>query len=322
MRPSYEKGLTEVADGVLAYLQPDGGWGWSNAGLVVGEGSSTLIDTLFDLKLTAEMLTEMSPLTRSCPIAAVVNTHANGDHCFGNGLVAAPGVEIVASAAAAAEMEEISPATLAALMTATKDQTGNLADFARHAFGPFDFEGIALTPPTRTFSGRHRMTVGDRTVELIEVGPAHTTGDVIAWLADERVVFTGDILFVGGTPIMWAGPVDNWIAACDRIIDLQPAAIVPGHGPLTDAEGVATVRGYLAYLAGETAARHQAGMTAPEAVRDLSREIANTPYGDWPEGERLVVNVESIWASLEPGYRRPDTLTLMSRMADLAAELR
>ncbi len=46
---SYDKGPTEVADGVFAYLQPDGGWGWSNAGLVAGDGRSPLVDTLFDL---------------------------------------------------------------------------------------------------------------------------------------------------------------------------------------------------------------------------------------------------------------------------------
>ena len=53
---TYELGLHEVGDGCFAYLQPDGGWGWSNAGLVVGDGASLLVDTLFDLQLTARML--------------------------------------------------------------------------------------------------------------------------------------------------------------------------------------------------------------------------------------------------------------------------
>ena len=55
----YERGVHEVADGVFAYLQPDGSWGWSNAGLVVGDEGSLLVDTLFDLKLTREMLDEI-----------------------------------------------------------------------------------------------------------------------------------------------------------------------------------------------------------------------------------------------------------------------
>ncbi len=62
-RTQYTTGLHELGDGCHAYLQPDGGWGWSNAGLVVGDGESTLVDTLFDLHLTAEMLSAMEPMT-------------------------------------------------------------------------------------------------------------------------------------------------------------------------------------------------------------------------------------------------------------------
>ena len=99
----YEKGLLEVGDGCFAYLQPDGGWGWSNAGLLVGDGQSLLVDTLFDLRLTAEMLEAMAPHAAVAPISHLVNTHANGDHCYGNQLVT--GAEIIASTAAAEEME-------------------------------------------------------------------------------------------------------------------------------------------------------------------------------------------------------------------------
>ena len=60
---TYQKGMHEVADGVWAYLQPDGGWGWSNAGLITDGDRSLLIDTLFDLKLTGEMLAAMRRTT-------------------------------------------------------------------------------------------------------------------------------------------------------------------------------------------------------------------------------------------------------------------
>ena len=112
----YEKGLVEVADGVHAYLQPDGGWGWSNAGLLVGHGASLLVDTLFDLHLTSEMLDAMTSVTASRPIGTVVNTHANGDHCYGNQLVAGPGRRVVTTEAAAAEMSAVPPSLLTALV--------------------------------------------------------------------------------------------------------------------------------------------------------------------------------------------------------------
>ena len=111
----FEKGLQEIGDGLHAYLQPDGSWGWSNAGLVVDGDQSLLVDTLFDLRLTREMLDAMQ---RAEPRAArrigqLVNTHANGDHCFGNALV--EGAEIIASAAAAEEMKHLPAAVLAGL---------------------------------------------------------------------------------------------------------------------------------------------------------------------------------------------------------------
>ena len=115
---SYTLGLHELSNGCHAYLQPDGGWGWSNAGLIVGDGASLLVDTLFDLKITQKMLDTMANATQKAPISTVVNTHANGDHCYGNELVV--GAEIVASAATAHEMTEVPPAMLAALAMAAK----------------------------------------------------------------------------------------------------------------------------------------------------------------------------------------------------------
>ncbi|MGP0032141.1 MAG: MBL fold metallo-hydrolase [Acidimicrobiales bacterium] len=318
MTVPFTKGLHEVADGVHAYLQPDGGWGWSNAGLIEGEGASLLVDTLFDLRLTREMLQAMDSLTSTRPIATVVNTHANGDHCYGNQLVAGPGVQIVASAAAAAEMDETPPRVLAAMMEMTGQMPPDVAEFVRGAFGPFAFEGIVATPPTRMFSGLETLDVGGRTVELIEVGPAHTAGDVLAWLPDERVVFTGDILFIGGTPIMWVGPVSHWIEACDRIIGLDAAVIVPGHGPLTDADGVRAVSAYLRTVEEGARVRHAAGMTSTEAALDLHAELDRTLFGAWGDRERLIINVETIWTTLEPGYVRPAIPELFGQMAHLA----
>ena len=311
---SFEKGIVEVGNGVYAYLQPDGSWGWSNAGLVVGGEAATLVDTLFDLHLTREMLEAMSPMTRSAPISTVVNTHANGDHCYGNQLVAGPGVTFIASAATAAEIDEVPPARLAEMQRAAPP--GPVAEFAEFAFGPFDFTGIEVPPITETFVGRRALEGSGPAIELIEVGPAHTAGDILAWLPDERVVFTGDILFIGGTPIMWAGPITNWIQACDLIEELAPTVVVPGHGPLTDASGARDVGDYLRFLQAGVTERHSAGMTPTEASRDLDLELNGTQFGNWTDRERLVVTVHQVWRELEPGYEPPDITELFALMAE------
>jgi glyoxylase-like metal-dependent hydrolase (beta-lactamase superfamily II) len=308
----YTKGLHELGDGCFAYLQPDGGWGWSNAGLIVGDGTSLLVDTLFDLRLTAEMLAAMERVTGAAPIATVVNTHANGDHCYGNELVKQ--AEIVASSAAAEEMGHVPPSLLADLTAAP----GDVGDLFRDVFGAFQFDGITLTLPTRTFDGRLELDVAGRPVELIEVGPAHTRGDVIAYSPHDKTVFTGDILFIGGTPIVWAGPLANWIAACDLMLGMDIETVVPGHGPVTDKSGVAQVRDYLTFVADEATARHDAGMTAWEAAQD----IALGQFGDWGEFGRIAVNVEAVYRDLEPEYVPAGIVDQFRRMAELEGRAR
>ncbi|MEO5725087.1 MAG: MBL fold metallo-hydrolase [Ilumatobacteraceae bacterium] len=311
---SYSKGLHELGNNCFAYLQPDGGWGWSNAGLVTGDGASLLVDTLLDLRLTAEMLAAMLSLTATAPIATLVNTHANGDHCYGNQLV--EHAEIIASSAAAHEMREVPPALLHGLTTAV----GEVGELFRHFFGAFDFAGIDVRLPTRTFDGRLDVDVGGRLIELIEVGPAHTAGDTIAYVPEARTVFTGDILFIGGTPIVWAGPLSNWVAACDLMLGLDIDTVVPGHGPVTDKAGIGEVRDYLAFVDSAATARHAAGLDAWEAARDIAREIGADPeFNRWGEFGRITVNVDTAYRTLEPGHRSPDVVEQFRRMAALEA---
>src|SRR3954453_5479143 len=152
MRIAYQRGLHELGDGLYCYLQPDGTWGWSNSGLVTGDGTSLLVDTLFDLGLTRAMLDAMRGVTDRHPIDAAMNTHGNGDHCFGNQLLPEQ-AEVYATKAAAAEMRAAPPQ----LVNALKDGDGlgpELTAFIKRIFGPFRFEDVELRPPTATFEGR------------------------------------------------------------------------------------------------------------------------------------------------------------------------
>jgi len=332
--------LSEVGTGTWAWVQPDGSWGLSNAGLVVDGDESLLVDTLFDLARTDAMLAAMrdaAPAAKA--IDSLVNTHANGDHCWGNQRVA--GAEIIASERGAAEMEELPPARLAKLMKAGRalNALGPLrrplgalfgalglskgaalaeaAPFALRCFGEFEFDGIELCAPTRTFEGRLDLTVGDRTVELHELGPAHTRGDVVVHLPDESIVYTGDILFVNAHPIAWEGPVANWIAACDRILTWNPTTVVPGHGPITDRTAVQAVRDYWVWLSSGAKEAYDAGASAHQAALDLSK----SGYGHWAEAERLVVNVATLYRQWD-GSPVPDALHSFAAMARLGEAMR
>jgi cyclase len=312
-RWEYTRGLKDIGNGLYAWLQPDGGWGWSNAGLIRDGEASLLVDTLFDMTLTRDMLTAMEDATGigAGKIATIVNTHANGDHCHGNGCC--PQAEIIASEASAREMAEVPPATLA-MFKAAGAKLGPAGAYFADVFAPFDFGNVEERAPTKTFSGAMDMRVGDKAVRLIEVGPAHTGGDVLVHVPGDKAVFTGDILFIDGTPLMWAGPVANWIRACETIIAMDVDVIVPGHGPVTDKAGVRRVADYLAYVDREARKRFDAGLP----VREAALDIALGDFSSWGDGERIAVNVDTLYRE----YRGDGKVTPVIELFALMAQVR
>lgn len=115
-RPSrFEGGLREVAPRAYAWLQPNGAWGEANAGLIVGDGASMLIDTLWDESLARQMLEAMATHVRDAPIRTVLNTHSDGDHWWGNAAMP-PEAEIITCMPSREAMDaESSPQALARL---------------------------------------------------------------------------------------------------------------------------------------------------------------------------------------------------------------
>jgi glyoxylase-like metal-dependent hydrolase (beta-lactamase superfamily II) len=302
----FPAGLSDLGGGLYAWLQPNGGLGESNAGLLVGEGESLLIDTLWDTRLTRRMLDAMAQHTAAAPVRRLINTHGDPDHCWGNQLLA--GAEIIATQAAKDDMRGEDPRRLRLLALGGRLLPGGLAAFAQ-LLRPYDFSGIKVTPPSHTFEGVLELDVGGRRVELIEVGPAHTPGDLIVHVPDERVVFAGDLMFVGVTPIMWVGPVENWLAGLDRIIELAPRAVVPGHGPVTDLDGVRTMRSYWEFIVPEV----REGRTAAEILRNLPE-----PFAGWDNPERVAVNTAIVARGAGPRVPERVRMRLLGEMGALA----
>lgn len=303
----FTRGLHHLGDGCHAWLEPDGSWGWSNAGLVAGSDESLLFDTLFDVPMTRAMVEGMAEVTASAPIRTVVNSHSNGDHWFGNQLF--PDARIVASSATAQEMQHAGPDLIMSL----RDAPGGPGRFAREIFAPFDWSDCSPLRPTETFDGRQVLDVGGVEVQLLELGPAHTAGDSVAWVPSAGVLYTGDLLFIGGTPIIWAGPLRNWVRACDTMLELEPVHVVPGHGPVTDTSGIRQVRDYLLFVEEEATKRYRAGMSPTEAMHD----IALGRFGEWAESGRIAQNVMAVYLELDPSLERPDTREIFARVAAL-----
>jgi glyoxylase-like metal-dependent hydrolase (beta-lactamase superfamily II) len=311
IRP-FERGLHDLGNGGFAWLQPDGSWGWSNAGLVVDGDQSLLVDTLFDKSLTREMLSAMQNAApkATAQFDTLVNTHSNGDHCNGNELVT--GAEIIASKACAEELAAENPKMMLTMMERAPEM-GDVGEFFMHCFSAFDFTDIHHTLPTRTFEGGLDVKVGDKDVVLKQVGPAHTAGDILAYVPEDRLIFTGDILFIEGHPILWAGPVGNWIQACDYMLGLELENVVPGHGPITDKRGVQAVRDYLTYVRDEARRRFDAGMPAEEAALDISL----TDFDSWGDAERIVVNVAVLYKEFAGDPEPSNVADLFALMAQV-----
>ncbi|SPM41031.1 2-hydroxyhepta-2,4-diene-1,7-dioate isomerase [Mycobacterium numidiamassiliense] len=313
-RVPYTRGLHKVADKVWAWTLPDGGYGWSNAGLIAGDGATLLVDTLFDLALTREMLAAMQPITDGAPITDALITHSNGDHTHGNQLLDAS-VRILAAKETAEEIAHGMPPELLAMT-----QTGNLGPvatpYARERFGHFDFSGIAMRNADETFDRDLTIDVGGRRIDLLNLGPAHTAADSVVHVPDAGVLFGGDLLFIGCTPIVWAGPIANWIAACDAMIALDAPIVVPGHGPVTDPDGIRAVRGYLAHVDEQAEAAYRKGLSWSEAADTIDLG----EYASWLDAERVVVNVYQRYRELDPDTPELEVLALLVMQAEWLAK--
>jgi cyclase len=278
---AYERGLQQVGPGAYAYLQPDGSWGWSNAGLVADGDQSLLVDTLFQLNLTRDMLAAMADaVPAALSIDTLVNTHSDADHIFGNQLVT--GAHILASQAAAGEFLKVTPEDYRNIFDNWRASAGAHYIHDRLGGEGFRFDDITLTQPHETFVKEKRLKVGDKNVVLTAVGPAHTSGDVIVHAVEDRVVYTGDLLFNGAHPVVWEGSIDGWVAACDHILSLDVDVVVPGHGPLTDKTSVAEFRNYLLWFRGEVRKRFEAGLSIEDTALEIA-ELPNLPAWDLPE---------------------------------------
>ncbi|HEX5407288.1 MAG TPA: MBL fold metallo-hydrolase [Pseudonocardiaceae bacterium] len=275
-----EPELVSVADGVYAWLQPDGTWWLNNAGVVLGDDGVVLVDTCATRRRTERFLAEVDTVSGKAPIRFAVNTHLHGDHTYGNALLPAD------TAVVAHEMT----------------REGLLADFLLAStppiWSPTPEWGIsAIRAPSVVLRDELTLFTGTRRVELRHPGyAAHTEGDVVVWLPDERVLFTGDLLFHHITPLVMAGSIDGALRSLDWMAGFGADTVVPGHGTLIDAadlpDRLAGLERYYRLVADVARDARAAGLTQLAAAQacDLGE------FATWPDAERLVPNLHRAYA--------------------------
>ncbi len=285
----------EVADRAYAYVQPDGTWFVNNAGFVVGDDHVVLIDTCATERRTRALLSAVHGVS-AAPVTVVVNTHHHGDHTHGNYLLTE--ATIVAQRECRDEVERMGIMTLDSV------------------WGAVEWGDLQLRAPDLTFEDGIDLRVGGRTVEVRAFGtPAHTTNDCVAWLPDGRVLYTGDLVFHGGTPFVVMGSIAGSLASLEWLRSFEPEVIVPGHGPVCDLAALETIEAYFRFVQ-DLAAEGHATSTPP---LELARNADLGAFASLTDPERLVANLHRAYAELDgaPPGAPIDYLTAFSDMLTL-----
>lgn len=331
--PLFKEGLYRVATDTYAWMVPNGSWGETNIGLVQCGKQSVLIDTCWDVHYTQEMLDACAPIVQNAPIDVVINTHADGDHCWGNQLF--KGREIIASQACIHQMHHLSPKSMHALKLAgsvlAHVPLGGIDTFGHymhHMLKPYDFTDVHITPPTQGFKRQRTLSLGGVDLVITAVGPGHTDGDAVVHVPSRSVAYTGDLLFIGCTPVMWAGPIESLLAGLKFIQQLEVNVFVPGHGPLATQRDVQAVIDYWMYVQEALYPRCIQGMTPLEAATDVifSADFATRPWAHWDSPERLLTNATTLYREWGVKLRnlpgKLGTMNIMRQQSQLAFDLR
>ena len=283
-----------VAERVYAYIQPDGSWFINNAGFVAGRRAAVSIDTCATERRTRDLLKTIENVAGRLP-RTVVSTHHHGDHTNGNCLL--PDATIIGH-----------PGCRETVMAMGIMRPEGIWEHV-------EWGELEPAPPNVTFEHRLDVYVDDIKIELHHFGTAaHTTNDVVAWLPEERVLFTGDLLFNGSTPFVLMGSVKGSLVALDRLMEFDAQVVVPGHGDVCGLEIVDAAGEYMRFLQTTADDARAAGLSPLEAAR----EVDLGPFAHLMHKERLAGNLHRAFAECE-GARPGAPIDNLAAFEDMVA---
>jgi cyclase len=288
--PQWPTAMHEVADGVFAYVQATGGFCIANAGLIVGPDGAIAIDALFTPSMTRAFQEQIRHTTPR-PVRQLINTHHHVDHTLGNEHF--DGIDIIAHTRCREQIERVG---------VPRERLGAMAPhFAA------EIAASEIRPPNLTFDGRMTLFLGDRRIELMHLGTAHTVDDVLIYLPKEKVLFAGDVAFHYVTPLAFEGHISGWIRVIDAIESMDVETIVPGHGPVGDTSDLHEMRDYLALVRREARRGFREG-APPEEV---AQRVKLGRFSMWGEPERILPNVLRLYQEFRGEIDQPMDLNLI-----------
>lgn len=259
--------VCEVADGIVTVVHGQGEMGVSNASFIIEGKRAFVVDTMTFPEMAQGLLQEI--VHRGARVETVLNTHHHLDHMGGNALFT--GAHLIAHPQSVLAMQQ-----LGGLPPERYDQL--MPKFR----GRFNDLRLALPEPQLD------LLVPPQGGELRVFSSAHTIADACLWFAKSRVLLAGDLCFVGVTPLAIHGSIAGWLEALDTLIALEPAVVVPGHGPIGTLADLIALRDYFAMI-------QRLGKQAVEEHMSLDEALTHIdlgPASDWIEAERHSINME------------------------------
>ena len=249
--------IIELETGVFARLHE----GLTNAGIIVGDDSVLIIDSLRVPSFSRDLIKDVKDITDK-PIQFVIDTHSHWDHSWGNEEF--PDATIIGHKNCYAEMIDVEwNEQWRKKVTSSND--------------PWSEEGniVNITPPNMTFETSMQLYFGGRELDLKYFGRAHTSGDIYIHLPKEKIVFTGDVAQDGGVPYLGdCYPVD-WPDTDNKLAALPIERFMSGHGPIGDHKAL-------------------------EGARDFIHNLVDSVKSAIADGQNSVQATESVIAQLTP----------------------
>ena len=268
-------GLKRISEHVYAYVdrqnaRPVDSFG-ANAGLVVGRDAALVIDTLISAKAADRFIEDIKKVTDK-PVKYVVNTHHHLDHAWGNCRFVKLGAAVIAQQNA---------------LSHEAADANALAHAGGYGLTAKDLEGTTLQRPTITFAEAMTIDLGDVSVELRYPGPTHTDDNITVYVPQDKVLFTGDILFTHYHPFLAEGDIPHWQEVLGSLEQTPATKIIPGHGPVSRKVDLKEMKTYLREFDthAKTLCAGKAGDDAPAIAKEL---ITRLPQQDRTELPTMV----------------------------------
>ncbi len=249
--------------------------GWnSNSAFVVTRDGVLVIDSGSSETIGKALRRVIAKVTDK-PVRWIINTHGHGDHWLGNAALADAKTEIIASSTVRNRIEKEGAEWVARFNTMTDGATG----------------ASRVLKPNQVYDARVAIAFGDLKAELIPSQDAHSPGDLVVWLPQQRLLIGGDVLYTERAPATFDSRLTQWIVFLGELEALKPVKIVPGHGPVADGASVSYLRAYFEDLWKVVEAGYKEGKPdfeiLPRAKQEMARHKQHFPDLDTRLGESV-----------------------------------